>query len=92
MITLKGVDPKMIANNIEPSEPIHPGEVLKDEIEYRGISQRKLAEQIGISHESLYQKIGNERAFKATEIMRISEILGMSTSDRDEIFFATDVC
>lgn len=53
MISVKGVDPKMIANNIEPSEPIHPGELLKDEIEYRGISQKELAEQIGISYKIL---------------------------------------
>lgn len=36
----------MIANNLEPAFPTHPGEILKEEIEYRGISQRKLAEQI----------------------------------------------
>lgn len=40
MITIKGIDPKMIANNLEPSEPMHPGELLKEEIEYRGISQK----------------------------------------------------
>jgi transcriptional regulator with XRE-family HTH domain len=28
--------------------PTHPGEVLKEEIEYRKISQRKLASDIGI--------------------------------------------
>ena len=65
---------------------------FKDYMKERGYTVKTLAEQVGISHESLYQKIGNERAFKATEIMRISEILGMSTADRDEIFFATDVC
>lgn len=43
MITLKGVDPRMIANNITPYEPTHPGEILKEEIEFRGISQRRLA-------------------------------------------------
>lgn len=43
MITIPGVDPKMIANNLEPYHPTHPGEILKEEIEYRGISQRKLA-------------------------------------------------
>ena len=64
---------------------------FKDYMKERGYTVKTLAEQVGISHESLYQKIGNERAFKATEIMRISEILGMSTSDRDEIFFATEV-
>lgn len=33
--------------------PTHPGEVLKDEIEYRKLSQRKLAEQMGISYKAL---------------------------------------
>lgn len=33
--------------------PTHPGEVLKDEIEYRNLSQRKLAEQMGISYKVL---------------------------------------
>jgi plasmid maintenance system antidote protein VapI len=33
----------MEANKMEPFEPTHPGEVIKDEIEYRGISQRALA-------------------------------------------------
>ena len=37
MITLQGIDPKMIANNLTPSNPIHPGELIKDEIEYRSL-------------------------------------------------------
>jgi plasmid maintenance system antidote protein VapI len=28
--------------------PTHPGEVLKDELEARGISQRKFADNIGM--------------------------------------------
>lgn len=36
-----------------PYTPTHPGEILKEEIEYRGISQKKLAEQIGISYTML---------------------------------------
>lgn len=43
----------MIANNLTPAYPTHPGEVLKDEIEYRKISQRKLAEKMGISYKIL---------------------------------------
>jgi len=38
----------MIANNLEPSEPIHPGELLKEEIQYRGISQKKLEAMSGV--------------------------------------------
>lgn len=62
MITIKGVDPKMIANNLTPSEPIHPGEMIKDEIEYRGLSQRKLAAQMGISHTLLNEILNGKRA------------------------------
>ena len=29
MVTIKGIDPKMIANNLEPSEPTHPGELQR---------------------------------------------------------------
>jgi len=29
MITIPGIAPDMIANNIEPAYPTHPGEVLK---------------------------------------------------------------
>ncbi|KAA6303316.1 MAG: hypothetical protein EZS26_000491 [Candidatus Ordinivivax streblomastigis] len=50
MITIPGRDPKMIANNLEPYYPTHPGEILKEEIEYRGISQRKLAAEMGVSY------------------------------------------
>jgi plasmid maintenance system antidote protein VapI len=31
------------------ARPVHPGEILKEEIEYRGILQGKLATQMGIS-------------------------------------------
>lgn len=62
MITIEGVDPKMIANNLTPSQPIHPGEMIKDEIEYRGISQRKLAAQMGISPTLLNEILNGKRA------------------------------
>ena len=61
MITINGVDPKMIANNLTPYRPIHPGEILKDEIEYRGISQRKLASQMGISYSVLNEILNCKR-------------------------------
>ena len=41
-IKLEGIAPDMIANNLNPNVPIHPGEMVKDEIEYRGISQKAL--------------------------------------------------
>ncbi|MDR1884550.1 MAG: HigA family addiction module antidote protein [Prevotella sp.] len=35
------------------ARPIHPGEILKEEIEYRGISQSKLAAQMGMPYKVL---------------------------------------
>ncbi|GAB6012770.1 HigA family addiction module antitoxin [Viscerimonas tarda] len=61
MIHLKGFDPGMIANNLTPFEPTHPGEILKDEIEYRGISQRKLASQMGVSYTLLNEVLNAKR-------------------------------
>jgi addiction module HigA family antidote len=41
-------------------KPTHPGEVIKDEIEYRKLSQSYLAKQMGISYKIL-NDILNER-------------------------------
>ena len=38
-----GVSDNMIANNLTSFIPTHPGDVIKDEIEYRGITQRQLS-------------------------------------------------
>ena len=38
------------ANNMTPSNLIHPGEMIKDEIMARGITQKKLAQQMGVSY------------------------------------------
>jgi len=43
------------------ARPIHPGEVLKDEIEYRGISQGKLAAQMGMSYKMLNHILNEHR-------------------------------
>jgi len=40
----------MVANNLTPAIPTHPGAILKEEIESRGISQHQLANQIGLAY------------------------------------------
>ena len=62
MTTLEGVNPQMIANNLKPYQPTHPGEVLKDELEYRGISQRGLAKEIGISYSAFNEMLNGKRS------------------------------
>ena len=45
--------------------PTHPGEVLKDEIEARGISQRQLAERTGITYSSINDILNARRPLTA---------------------------
>ena len=55
------INEKMIANNLEPAFLTHPGEVIKDEIEFRGISQRRLAKEIGVSYSQLNEVLNGKR-------------------------------
>lgn len=79
MITIKGVDPRMIANNIEPFEPTHPGGLLKEEIEYRGISQKKFSEQTGIPYTSLNEVLHCKRAISTEYALLIEAALGIES-------------
>lgn len=42
--------------------PTHPGAILKDEIEYRKVSQRKLADEIGMSYTALNEILNCKRS------------------------------
>ena len=45
--------------------PTHPGEVLKDESEYRGITQRKLAESMGLAYSVVNEILNGKRPLTA---------------------------
>jgi addiction module HigA family antidote len=77
MITLPGVAPNMIANNIEPYRPVHPGEVLKDEIEYRGVSQKKLATAMNVSYSLLNEVLNSKRPVNTELAMLIEATLDL---------------
>ena len=49
--------------------PTHPGEVLKDEVQYREISQSKLATQMGISYKVLNDILNERRPLTTTTAM-----------------------
>lgn len=77
MITLPGIDPQMIANNLVSSNPIHPGEVLREEIESRGITQTKLADEIGVKVSLLNELINGKRDFTVEYALLIEAALGI---------------
>jgi plasmid maintenance system antidote protein VapI len=45
MDTLRNIPADKLANNMTSSLLIHPGEMIKDEIIARGITQKELSEQ-----------------------------------------------
>lgn len=79
MITLAGIDPNMIANNLAPYEPTHPGEMLREELECRGITQTKLAESIGVKVSLLNELINGKRDFTVEYAMMIEAALGIDS-------------
>lgn len=62
MITLADVDSNMIGNNLVPFEPTHPGQLIKDELKARKITQAKLAGQIGVQTSMLSEIIRGKRS------------------------------
>ena len=77
MITIEGIKPNMIANNITPFRPTHPGEVLREEIESRGITQTQLANEIGVRVSLLNELINGKRDFTIEYAMMIEVALGI---------------
>jgi len=55
--------------------PTHPGEVLKDEIDYRKISQNVLAKQMGISYKILNDILNERRPITITTAMMFEAAL-----------------
>ena len=77
MITLQGVAPDMIANNLTPFEPTHPGELIKDELEANSITQAKLAESIGVKPSLLNEIIKGKRGVNTEMALLIEAALNI---------------
>lgn len=64
-------------DELQPSEPIHPGEILKDELNARGISQRKFAAVIGVSYSVLNEVINGKRPINTKYALKIEAATGI---------------
>ncbi len=58
--------------------PIHPGELIKEEIESRKLSQTKLATQTGISYKVLNDILNCRRPLTTPTALLIEAALGIS--------------
>ena len=65
------------AKNIIPGDPTHPGEFIKEEIEYRKLSQKEVAHDMKISRSYLNEilngrkNINNQLAIKFERVLKI---------------------
>ena len=68
---------EICAGKLTPAYPTHPGEILKEEIEYRGISQRKLATQMGIQYSVLNEILNAHRPLTEKTALLFEAALGV---------------
>ncbi|MDR0230570.1 MAG: HigA family addiction module antidote protein [Dysgonamonadaceae bacterium] len=61
MITLQGIEPGMIANNLTPFKPTHPGSLLKDELEYRHIPQLQFTKRLKLPNSAFNEILNGKR-------------------------------
>lgn len=69
-----------IANNMTSSELIHPGEMIKDEIIARGLTQKELARQMGVSYTVFNEILNGKRPVTTEYALMLEAALGTRAS------------
>ena len=60
-----------------PFCPVHPGELLKDELEYRHLSQKAVAKQLGLPYTALNEILNGKRPVTTDFAMIMEAALGV---------------
>ena len=68
------------ANNMASSMLIHPGEMIKDEINARGITQKELAQQMGVSYTVFNEILNGKRPVTTEYALLLEAALGTNAS------------
>ena len=69
---------KILANNLTPFELTHPGDVVKEELAYRGISQKFFAQVIGVSYTMLNDILNGKRPISTDFALTLEAATGIS--------------
>jgi addiction module HigA family antidote len=62
-----------------PFRPVHPGELLKDELEYRHLSQKTVAKQLGIPYTAFNEILNGKRPVTTDFAMIMEAALGVNS-------------
>ncbi|MBQ0021886.1 MAG: HigA family addiction module antidote protein [Prevotellaceae bacterium] len=71
---------KFSANDATPFVATHPGEIIKDELEFRRISQRQFAKEIGVSYSQLNEMLNKKRQLTPEMALLIEAVLGVNAA------------
>ena len=63
---------------MKPFRPYHPGELLKEELEYRNIKQKDFAEKTGLSYTAFNEVLNGKRAVTAELALIMETVLGIN--------------
>lgn len=66
-------------------------EKLIDAMNDSGYKRSHIAKCVGLTVTGLMNKVNNESDFKALEIKKLCELLDLSVTDKEAIFFADNV-
>jgi addiction module HigA family antidote len=61
-----------------PFRPVHPGELLKDELEYRHLSQKTVAKQLGLPYTAFNEILNGKRPVTTDFALFMEAALGVS--------------
>jgi len=62
-----------------PFRPVHPGELLKDELEYRHLSQKEVAKQLGLPYTAFNEILNGKRPVTTDFAMYMEAALGVDS-------------
>jgi addiction module HigA family antidote len=68
---------RTLANDLVPGWAMHPGELLRDELEAREMKQVALAKEIGIAENVMSEIINGKRNITPRLAVRLEEALGI---------------
>ena len=80
MVTIRNIADDKIANNMRSSLLIHPGEMIKDEIIARGLTQKELAKQMGVSYTVFNEILNGKRPVPTEYALLLEAALGTNAS------------
>lgn len=63
-----------------PYRAVHPGEVLRDELEARGWTQKELAERMGRPAQTINQIVNEKKGIASQTACELERVLGVAAS------------